>query len=263
MPISLCNFSSKVVMKLMVVRMPTVLPRVLSPQQSGFVAGQSITDNVLLASEICHGLSLQSRDIVLKLDMAKAYDRYSVIVNGIKEGFFTSTRGLRQGDPLSPTLFVIAAEVLSVYLAHVYDGTTVPQFTQPPGTPHIHHLAYADDVIIFSTTRLGAVGKLSEDRKKCIYFTSIVDKVKAKCLSWQRRVLSKRGKAILVLSVLQAIPLHMFSACAPPKQVIWDLERCFASFFWKQTGGARYHWSSWKTLSLPKKEGELGSWIRI
>ncbi|XP_019183220.1 PREDICTED: uncharacterized protein LOC109178127 [Ipomoea nil] len=344
-PISLCNFSSKLITKLMVVRMATVLPRVLSPQQSGFVAGRSITDNVLLASEMCHGLSLQNRDIVLKLDMAKAYDRvswffltsvmrrlgfsevwidmvfravsnvwYSVIVNGVKEGFFTSMRGLRQGDPLSPTLFVIAAEVLSVYIARVYDGTTVPRFTQPPRTPHIHHLAYADDVIIFSTARLRAIevviGALKEyeeisgqlvsfqksafymhprtpaheieqicqatgcmhkqfpftylgcpvyiGRKKCIYFASVIDKVKARCLSWQCRLLSKGGKAILISSVLQAIPLHIFSACAPLKQVIRDLERCYASFFWKQSGGARYHWSSWKTLSRPKKEGGVG-----
>ncbi|XP_019155176.1 PREDICTED: uncharacterized protein LOC109152048 [Ipomoea nil] len=277
-PISLCNFSSKLITKLMVVRMATVLPRVLSPQQSGFVAGRSITDNVLLAAEICHGLSLQNRDIVLKLDMAKAYDRvswffltsvmrrlgfsevwidmvfravsnvwYSVIVNGVKEGFFTSTRGLRQGDPLSPTLFVITAEVLSVYLARVYDGTAVPRFTQPPGTPHIHHLAYADDVIIFSTARLGAIqeviGALKEyeeisvqlvsfqksafymhprtpaykieqirratgcvhnqfpftylgcpvyiGRKKCIYFASVVDKVKAR---WITADLSRIGQ---------------------------------------------------------------------
>jgi len=86
----------------------------------------------------------------------------------------------------------------------------------------------------------------------------MVDMVKAKCLSWQRRVLSKGGKAVLVTSVLQAIPLHLFAACAPPKQVIRDLERCFDSFFWKESGGARYHWSSWKTLSLPKKEGGVG-----
>ncbi|XP_019179053.1 PREDICTED: uncharacterized protein LOC109174263 [Ipomoea nil] len=95
-------------------------------------------------------------------------------------------------------------------------------------------------------------------RKKCIYFASAIDKVKAKCLSWQRRVPSKGGKAVLISSVLQAIPLHLFAACAPPKQVVRDLERCFASFFWKQSRGAQYHWSSWKTLSLPKKEGGVG-----
>ncbi|XP_019163198.1 PREDICTED: uncharacterized protein LOC109159551 [Ipomoea nil] len=95
-------------------------------------------------------------------------------------------------------------------------------------------------------------------RNKCIYFSPTVDKVKAKCLSWERRVLSKGGKATLITSVLQAIPLHLFAACAPPKQVIRDLERCFASFFWRQSGRSGYHYSSWKNLVLPKKEGGVG-----
>ncbi|XP_019161968.1 PREDICTED: uncharacterized protein LOC109158506 [Ipomoea nil] len=180
--------SSKVVTKLMVVRMAMILPRVLSPQQSGFVAGRSIMDNVLLASEMCYGLSRQNKDIVLKLDMAKAYDRvswffltsvmrrlgfsevwidmvfravsnvwYSVIVNGIKEGFFYINQRAEAG------------------------GSPIP------------------DLICYCG-----------------------------------------------------------GACAPPKQVVRDLERCFASFFWKKSGGAQYHWSSWKTLSLPKKEGGVG-----
>ncbi|XP_019160065.1 PREDICTED: uncharacterized protein LOC109156681 [Ipomoea nil] len=85
---------------------------------------------------------------------------YSVIVNGVKEGFFTSSRGLRQGDPLSPSLFIIAAEVLSTFIACVHQDEAVPRFSQPAGTPHIHHLAYADDVIIFSTGRHGAICKV-------------------------------------------------------------------------------------------------------
>ncbi|XP_019167180.1 PREDICTED: uncharacterized protein LOC109162927 [Ipomoea nil] len=177
---------------------------------------------------------------------------YSVIVNGIKEGFFTSSRGLRQGDPLSPTLFVIAAEVLSVYLARGYDDYTVPRFTQPSGTPHIHHLAYANDVIIFCTARLGEITKVISalkdyeeisgqlvsfqnsafymdprtpvrvidevrrgtgcahndfpftylgcpvyiGRKKRIYFASVIDKVKAKCLSWQQRPARRPSKSL-------------------------------------------------------------------
>lgn len=299
---------------------------------------------------MCHGLRLTNQDVVLKLDMAKAYDRvswfflvsvlrhmgfsevwidlvfravsnvwYSVIVNGVKEGFFTSSRGLRQGDPLSPSLFILAAEVLSIFLARVHLDESIPRFSQPPGTPHIHHLAYADDVVIFSTGKSNAIGhvvralKEYEDisgqlvsfqksafymhprttarvirrmrtatrcihrpfpftylgcpvytgRKKCIYFSPVIDKVKAKCQGWQRRLLSKGGKAVLVSSVLQSLPLHLFSACAPPKQVIRDLERCFARFFWSQSDGSRNHWCSWKSLAYPKKEGGLVSLILI
>nr|GMD12839.1 uncharacterized protein LOC109153875 [Ipomoea batatas] len=152
---------------------------------------------------------------------------YSMIVNGVKEGFFTSSRGLRQGDPLSPSLFILVAEVLSVYLARVYEDVTIPRFTQPPSTPHIHHLAYADDVVArvrratvcvhksFPFTYLGC--PVYAGRKKYIYFASVVEEVKAECLSWQRRVLSKGRKTVLMTSVLQAIPLHLFAACAPPK----------------------------------------------
>ncbi|XP_019178136.1 PREDICTED: uncharacterized protein LOC109173355 [Ipomoea nil] len=169
---------------------------------------------------------------------------YSVIVNGVTEGFFTSTRGLRHGEPLSPTLFVITAEVLSVYLAWVYDGTTVPRFTQPPGTPHIHHLAYADYVIIFSTARLGAI-------QEVINALNEYEEISGQFVSFQKSVFYMHPRT----PAREIDEIRRVTACAPPKQVIRDLERCYASFFWKQSGGAQYHWSSWKNLSRPKKEG--------
>lgn len=83
-----------------------------------------------------------------------------MIVNGVKDSFFTSTRDLHQGDPISPSLFILVVEVLSVYLAWVYEDAIVPRFTQPLETLHIHHLAYADDVIIFSIGRQCAIQKV-------------------------------------------------------------------------------------------------------
>lgn len=73
-PISLCNFSKKIISKVMVSRLAAVLPRLLSPHWSGFVAGRSIMNNVLLAQEMCHGITLSNEDVVLMLDIAKAYD---------------------------------------------------------------------------------------------------------------------------------------------------------------------------------------------
>ncbi|VFQ97942.1 unnamed protein product [Cuscuta campestris] len=183
-PISLCNYCKKIITKIMVVRLASVLPRLLSPHQSGFVAGHSITDNILLAQEMCHGMRVDNEDVILKLDMMKAYDRvswyflmsvlrrfgfsetwidlvyraisniwYPVIINGIREGFFQSTRGLQQGDPLSPSLFILSTEVLSRSLARLYADPIVARFTQPRDAPHIHHLAYADDIVIFTSAR--------------------------------------------------------------------------------------------------------------
>lgn len=123
---------------------------------------------------------------MLKLDMAKAYDWvswffllsvmrrmgfyvvwidfvfwavsniwYSVVVNGVKEGLFTSTPGLQQGNPLSPNLFILAAEVLFMFVAQVYLDRCIPRFSQTVGTLHIHYITYTNDVVIFRTGHRG------------------------------------------------------------------------------------------------------------
>ncbi|KAL2223898.1 UNVERIFIED_CONTAM: putative mitochondrial protein [Sesamum indicum] len=155
---------------------------VLSPSQSGFVPGRLLSDNVLLAQELVH--SLESRrseaNVIFKLDMAKAYDRvnweflfqvlrlkgfpqhwinlvanavsncwFSVLVNGEHAGFFHSTRGLRQGDPLSPALFVLAADYLSQGLNRLFVAHPT-MYYQSPGRVRVSHLAYADDMMIFT-----------------------------------------------------------------------------------------------------------------
>ncbi|KAL2243600.1 UNVERIFIED_CONTAM: hypothetical protein Sindi_0478000 [Sesamum indicum] len=181
-PISLCNVTNKICTKLMSIRLGHVLPKVLSPSQSGFVPGRLLSDNVLLAQELVH--SLESRrseaNVIFKLDMAKAYDRvnweflfqvlrlkgfpqhwinlvanavsncwFSVLVNGEHAGFFHSTRGLRQGDPLSPALFVLAADYLSQGLNTLFVAHPT-MYYQSPGRVRVSHLAYADDMMIFT-----------------------------------------------------------------------------------------------------------------
>ncbi|XP_071912299.1 uncharacterized protein [Coffea arabica] len=78
-PISLCNFINKVLSRLLSDRVAVFLPKIISPQQSGFVRGRNITENYLLAQEVLAGIGKKSREgnVALKLDMAKAYDRVS------------------------------------------------------------------------------------------------------------------------------------------------------------------------------------------
>jgi len=183
-PISLSTFANKIISRLLHGRMANCLPFIISRNQSGFVKGRNITENVLLAQEIIRDIKLRNKEnnVVVKLDMAKAYDRvswifltkvlrkfgfserivdmvwrlisnnwYSILVNGISHGFFRSTTGLKQGDPLSPTLFIIAAEVLSRGLNKLHEDRRYRGYGMPKWSPKINHLSYADDTILFGS----------------------------------------------------------------------------------------------------------------
>ncbi|XP_075088439.1 uncharacterized protein LOC142170431 [Nicotiana tabacum] len=77
---------------------------------------------------------------------------YSILINGQAHGFFKSSRGVKQGDSVSPTLFILAAEALSRGLNALHTNLYFCGFGMPKWSPKINHLAYADDIIIFSSS---------------------------------------------------------------------------------------------------------------
>lgn len=150
-PISLCTVLYKLISKVLANRLKLVLPDLISPTQSAFVPGRLITDNVFLVYELTHHIKNRRKGkygtTAIKLDMSKAYDRvewpfllgmmiklgfsqqwrelimkcvstvnYRIKVNGDYTETIFPQRGLRQGDPLSPYLFLICAEGLSAML---------------------------------------------------------------------------------------------------------------------------------------------------
>lgn len=79
-PIILCNVSSKIIAKILNARLSKILPKIITQNQSDFVKGRAITKNILLAQELINdiGKPRKEANVVIKLDMAKAYDRVSL-----------------------------------------------------------------------------------------------------------------------------------------------------------------------------------------
>jgi hypothetical protein len=78
--------------------------------------------------------------------------RFSILVNGTPSGFFTSSRGLRQGDHLSPLLFVVVMEALSRMLVAALEQGSMTGFAVGPRESEaivVNHLLFVDDTLIF------------------------------------------------------------------------------------------------------------------
>ncbi|XP_075103911.1 uncharacterized protein LOC142178420 [Nicotiana tabacum] len=89
----------------------------------------------------------------------------SIIINGSRKGFFTSSQGLKQGDPLSPSLFILAAEVLSRSLNKLHTNENFIPFSMSCRGPQVNHLAYADDIVIFSSGNTKSVNLIMKQIK--------------------------------------------------------------------------------------------------
>lgn len=76
--------------------------------------------------------------------------RFSILLNGRPEGFFQSSRGLKQGDPLSPFLFIIFTEAFSRGIKALYAAGSIAAYAVPRNSLHVSHLAFADDLVIFT-----------------------------------------------------------------------------------------------------------------
>ncbi|XP_071921851.1 uncharacterized protein [Coffea arabica] len=183
-PISLCNVVYKVISKILANRLKNVLNHCISKTQAAFIPGRQILDNVILSHEYLHYMNNKRQGqnglMAVKLDMSKAYDRvewkfldammekmgyctvwrkwiwsclssvtYSFNINGVPQEFVTPERGIRQGDPLSPYLFLLCSEGFSNLLKQAEGDKRITGVKICRSGPRLTHLFFADDSLIF------------------------------------------------------------------------------------------------------------------
>ena len=184
-PIALCNVYYKIISKLLTRRLQPLLSTIISENQSAFVPGRAISDNVLITHEVLHFLKTSDAEkrcsMAVKTDMSKAYDRlewefielvltrlgfddkwvslimqcistvtYSFLINGSPRGRVKPSRGIRQGDPLSPYIFILCSEVLSGLYNRASEEGSLQGIQVARACPRVNHLLFADDTMFFT-----------------------------------------------------------------------------------------------------------------
>ena len=183
-PISLGNVVSRIISKVLVNWIKQMLPNVISNSQSTFVPNRLIIDNTTIAFELLHRMRNRRKGkkghMAVKLDISKANDRvewgflqrimlkiglpdqwvnlametvrttsYSTLINGEAKGFITPTLGIKQGDPLSPYLFLLCVEDLSSLIRRAMENQNLKGVLSCNGRVKISHLLFVDNSLLF------------------------------------------------------------------------------------------------------------------
>lgn len=191
----MANFKFKIISKVIADRLATIMPKVVSEEQMGFIHQRNIRDCLCIASEATNLLHNKAfgGNLALKIDITKAFDSLdwsfllkvlknfgfnetfcnwihtilhsaylSISVNGKTQGYFNCSRGVRQGDPLSPLLFCLAEDVLSRSISKlVHEGKLeLIRSSRHHSVPS--HTFYADDLMIFCKGKMSGLTALSE-----------------------------------------------------------------------------------------------------
>ncbi|GJZ33072.1 RNA-directed DNA polymerase, eukaryota, reverse transcriptase zinc-binding domain protein [Tanacetum coccineum] len=216
--------------------------------------------------------------------------KFSININGEREGYFSGGRGLRQGDPMSPYLFTLIMEVFSLILERNIDRNNEFKYHHGCKNLKITHLCFADDLLVFCHGDIKSVSTIKEALEEFSNYSGLkanmskstlpvrylgvplitkkisatdckplIDNVKSRVMDWRNKALSYSGRLQLIASVLSSMQVYWASVFLLPKNVIYDINKLLKGFLWCQgeltKGKAKV---SWDSICKPKELGGLG-----
>jgi hypothetical protein len=186
-PICLLNVSFKIFTKVATNRITSIAQRIIRPTQTAFLPGRNIMEGAVILHETIHELHTKKQDrVIIKIDFEKAYDKVKceflqqtlrmkgffdtwckwiehftqggnvgIKVNDQQSAYFQTRKGLWQGDPRSPLLFNIVADMLALLIARAKDDGQVEGVIPHLVDSGLSILQYADAHVIFMSHDMG------------------------------------------------------------------------------------------------------------
>ncbi|GAU46447.1 hypothetical protein TSUD_402140 [Trifolium subterraneum] len=248
-PIAMTNFKFKIISKIIADRLARFMPNIVSKQQRGFI-----------------------------------HANLSLSINGQHHGYFKCSRGVRQGDPLSPLLFCLAEDVLSRGISKLVVDGKVDLIKGARGSHVSSHIFYVDDIMIFCKGKISSLqalrdlfstyaqasGQSISAEKSTIYVGSIPPPRLAQLVNYLGFKVGTlpftylgvpifKGRAQLIKSVIFGMIMHTISIYSWLASLIKEVEKLIRNFLWSGDINKRKMVTvAWKKVCKPISEGGLG-----
>ncbi|GJZ17745.1 putative RNA-directed DNA polymerase, eukaryota, reverse transcriptase zinc-binding domain protein [Tanacetum coccineum] len=322
-PISLIGIHYKIISKILANWLSKVIDKIASHEQFAFIAGCQILDGPLMLSEMIDWYKNRKKKmLIFKVDLEKAFDsvswryldfvlyshgfgvkwrswireclvssRTSILVNGSPTSEFSIKHGLRQGDPLSPFLFILVMEDLHVALSNAVQFGLIHGVKFGPSAITLSHLFYADDVVItiewsshdmdniirvlvsaeevslmanntgctsgsFPFVYLGL--PIGANMNNTSNWKLLLDRFLSRLSSWKANLLFI-DRLTLIKVFLESLEIYYLSIFKAPESVLKAMKRIRAMFFLGESQDSKkLAWVKWSNVLSSFDKGGLG-----
>nr|GEZ14506.1 RNA-directed DNA polymerase, eukaryota [Tanacetum cinerariifolium] len=236
-PISLIGIHYKIIAKVLAIRISKVIDKIVSHEQSAFIAGRQLLDGPLILSEAIDWFKKRKKQMLLfKVDFEKAFDSSSNDLDNIIRVFY---------------VFYLASGLkINMHKSNIYgvgvSNEDVSSMSRDSGC------ASGSFPLMFLGLPIGS------NMSRINNWKPLIDRFHSRLSSWKANLLSIGGRLTLIKSVLGSLGIYYLSIFKAPELVLKDLERSRASFFWGSTiDNKKMAWIKWSNILPSFDKGGL------